>query len=629
MIQVHTPFDIFTGLDGKPLSNGKVYIGQVGTDPVVPANQIPVFWDEALTIPAAQPLVTNAGYIVRFGTPARVYTATDYSMSVRNASNILVYYLAQFGAVDYLPADDITGPGGAGVVGYQPPGFGSIISTVKSQLDKTFYTSNYESLQAAHDACVAAGGGILVVVGNVASGDTFNWDINKVFIRGQHGGVSRLDFRTMTGPATPDIDKFAFEWQNPAATRARKGMANLTIIGPLASVGVSCFPLFSSVTDAITNLSFEGVTILDFESQLFFGSQCSNVNFYNCFFRNTDGAAFRTTTVIKTPAVPITNAGECWTFSQCQFANVNKVVENNTGVAGGWQFNQCALVYFNVLFDLKQPCRISVNQGHTESNNYDNHWVIVKGNGCTTRFTDHEWWFAPFSGGVPQITKEPFFCDNDVIFGGIRIKDCDYHATTGSTVRYWSDRTVNGPVSVEGWYAQNSNLRMPFGMNPGIQLEAWRASSVNFGTGFVAEAGDGSVVAVSAAQPFDDGTGNTNVTVIATSLAGQLMRRYRRYPVKSGQNIEASIFLKSTGFSTDASGFGVYITIFDGNNVAIGGGNPFNSVGDVADYTKVDLNWFPLAPVGAAYYEFRIFAGAANGNNPRGIYLAEMVINTY
>lgn len=99
-IIVETPFQNFTGLDGKPLTNGKVYIGQVGTDPTVFANQIPVFWDEALTIPAAQPLTTSAGYIVRTGTPSRVYVATDYSISVKNASNVLVYYLAQFGVTD-------------------------------------------------------------------------------------------------------------------------------------------------------------------------------------------------------------------------------------------------------------------------------------------------------------------------------------------------------------------------------------------------------------------------------------------------------------------------------------------------------------------------------------------------
>ena len=599
---------------GVPLFGGKIYTYAAGT--LTPKA---TYQDRDLTILNTNPIVANArGEVVMYG-------SGNYRVILKDLFDVTIWDRDNVETPDVAAAtlaSNLTGSGGASLVGYLPPG-ATIASTVKAQLDKEFFASNYTSFQAAHDACAAAGGGTLWVDGSFVISTAFQWDINKVFVQGTHPALSRLDFRTMPGPSSPDVDLFAFEWRNPTATRARKGMANLTILGPLASVGVSCFPLFSSVTDAITNLSFEGVTILDFESQLFFGSQCSNVNFYNCFFRNTDGSAFRTTTVIKTAAAAISNGGECWTFSQCQFGNVNKVVENNTGIAGGWQFDQCALVYFNSLFDLRSPCRISMSQGHVESDSYVNNWISAKGNGCTVRANQVEFWFSG------NIVKEPFYCDTDVIFGGIVIRDCDYHSTQGATIRYWSNRIGGGPIYVQGWSAQDSNLRIPFGMNPGIQLEAWRASSVNFATGFLAESGDASVVAISAAQPFDDGTGNTNVTQLGTTLAGQLIRRYRRYPVKSGQNIEASIFLKSTGFTTDGSGFGVYVTIFDMNGVAIGGGNPFNSVGDTANYTKINLSWYPSAPVGAAFYEFRIFAGAATGNNPRSIYLAEMVINAY
>lgn len=133
-IIVETPFQNFTGLDGKPLTNGKVYIGQVGTDPTVFANQIPIFWDEALTIPAAQPLTTNAGYIVRFGTPARVWVATDYSISVKNASNILVYYIAQFGIFDYVEVSDLSSSSGASLVGFIQVGAGAVVRTVQDEL---------------------------------------------------------------------------------------------------------------------------------------------------------------------------------------------------------------------------------------------------------------------------------------------------------------------------------------------------------------------------------------------------------------------------------------------------------------------------------------------------------------
>lgn len=103
MTIIETPFQSFNGLDGRPLTNGKIYIGQVGTDPTVPANQLPVFWDEDMTIPAAQPLRTNAGYIVRVGTPTRAYVDSNYAMSVVNASDVLIYYIADFGVPAELP----------------------------------------------------------------------------------------------------------------------------------------------------------------------------------------------------------------------------------------------------------------------------------------------------------------------------------------------------------------------------------------------------------------------------------------------------------------------------------------------------------------------------------------------
>lgn len=113
-INILSPYQNFVGLDGKPLTGGAVYIGAVNQDPTV--NPVAVFWDEAMTIPAAQPLPTNAGYIVRNGTPSRVYVASDYSISVRDSSNVLVYYLAAAGGKNYPSTDDLAA-GGAALIG--------------------------------------------------------------------------------------------------------------------------------------------------------------------------------------------------------------------------------------------------------------------------------------------------------------------------------------------------------------------------------------------------------------------------------------------------------------------------------------------------------------------------------
>jgi len=88
-IAIQAGFPQFADTDGTPLNNGKIYIGEVNKDPV--ANPIPVFFDQATTIPAAQPLDTSNGYLYYQGTPAAFYTAGAYSIKVINGSGVTVY----------------------------------------------------------------------------------------------------------------------------------------------------------------------------------------------------------------------------------------------------------------------------------------------------------------------------------------------------------------------------------------------------------------------------------------------------------------------------------------------------------------------------------------------------------
>lgn len=90
--RVVPPFPIFTDTAGAPLEAGFIYIGQVNLNPEIPANQIDVYADEALTIPVAQPIRTLSGYISVNGAPGQLFTAeTAYSITVRNKNNTLIY----------------------------------------------------------------------------------------------------------------------------------------------------------------------------------------------------------------------------------------------------------------------------------------------------------------------------------------------------------------------------------------------------------------------------------------------------------------------------------------------------------------------------------------------------------
>lgn len=80
---------------GLPLTDGKIYIGEVNKDP----EQFPivVYWDAAGLVPALQPIRTTSGYPTRNGSPAILYVNSLYSMRVRNKGDVQVFYIASTG----------------------------------------------------------------------------------------------------------------------------------------------------------------------------------------------------------------------------------------------------------------------------------------------------------------------------------------------------------------------------------------------------------------------------------------------------------------------------------------------------------------------------------------------------
>lgn len=89
-LSIQVPYPVFYDRDGQPLDNGNIYIGVANLDPVT--NPIAVYFDEALTLPASQPLKTSNGYVYRNGTPTQLYVdAVNFSILVNDNNNSLVY----------------------------------------------------------------------------------------------------------------------------------------------------------------------------------------------------------------------------------------------------------------------------------------------------------------------------------------------------------------------------------------------------------------------------------------------------------------------------------------------------------------------------------------------------------
>lgn len=113
MTKLANPIPLWLDGRGALLDGGFIYVGEPNLDPEVPANQIPLFFDAAMTIPAAQPIRTLGGRIVNGANPAFVYfDAPDFSLYVRDVDGVLVTAVAEAletGGVTYQPEDtDLT-----------------------------------------------------------------------------------------------------------------------------------------------------------------------------------------------------------------------------------------------------------------------------------------------------------------------------------------------------------------------------------------------------------------------------------------------------------------------------------------------------------------------------------------
>ena len=223
-VSIQVPYPVFYDRDGLPLDSGRIYIGEANLDPIT--NPITVYYDEALTIPASQPLITSAGYIYRNGTPTQIYVdAVDFSITVSDNKNLLVYS---------FPSGTGLGVGAASIE-YDPPFTGAVTSgyTVADKLEqyvsvKDFgavgdgVTDDTAAIQAAIDALTPNGGQLLIPAGTYRLNSTL----------------------TYANPASTDMNGISFMGDGRDSTILKSYIANgpiLSVIGTLPSGSGSRF----------------------------------------------------------------------------------------------------------------------------------------------------------------------------------------------------------------------------------------------------------------------------------------------------------------------------------------------------------------------------------------------------
>jgi len=285
-LSIQPTFPIFTETNGLPLENGYIWIGAANLDPQ--GNQINVYWDAALTIPAAQPIRTLNGYPSRSGTPARLYVDSDYSIRVQDGKGSLVYSAPA--ATERLSDVVLTGLNAADVQ-YDPAGTGAVATTVQAKLRETVSVKDFGAvgdgvaddtvaIQAAIDSLAATGGVVHFPAGeyriarNIGTNDRWGVKVtsSNITLKGEQASLRRFN---------TDISTYALAY-------------------PLVFVGVPDSDVAAQTQNVvIENLNFvgentrhstSGGALFDFRTAIVF-KNTNNTSVAGCSFSAVDSSA--------------------------------------------------------------------------------------------------------------------------------------------------------------------------------------------------------------------------------------------------------------------------------------------------------------------------------------------------
>lgn len=155
-LSIQPTYPTFTDIDGQPLEDGYIWIGVANLAPIV--NPITVYWDAALTIPAAQPIRTRGGYPMNSGTPARLYVNSNYSIQVQNKNGSVVYSAPT--ATERYNDVVVNGVDGAQVT-FIAAGTGAVLTNMQQKARQI--VSAFDFMTASEIAEVKAGTELLAV----------------------------------------------------------------------------------------------------------------------------------------------------------------------------------------------------------------------------------------------------------------------------------------------------------------------------------------------------------------------------------------------------------------------------------------------------------------------------------
>jgi hypothetical protein len=275
LTQLAPPYPIFTDRDGKPLDAGYLYFGAAGLNPET--NPIQVYYDINMTQPAAQPLRTSNGYVMRNGSPALIYANAQFSVTVRDkAGQLVIYSPVGFGVAPGSAAvggsaliyDDFIGDGVT--VNYTLTGVVLVGAAADVFIDGVYQSKNNYSITGGVLTFTTAPpylSAIEVVAAGVNNVGGTN-AVNVVFNSGFAGAINRTaqakmaeipsvkDFGAVGDGVTNDASAFTAAWAStaPQAVYVPAGSYAITgtVTGKFFSFGV--VTVVGGTVTTITNL---------------------------------------------------------------------------------------------------------------------------------------------------------------------------------------------------------------------------------------------------------------------------------------------------------------------------------------------------------------------------------------
>jgi len=324
-LSIQVPFPVFQDRDGQPLDNGYVWLGVANLNPQT--NPVVAYFDEALTIIAAQPLRTINGYISNSGTPAQVYVdAVNFSILVQDSNGTMVYNFSDGSGIS---------PDACGVE-YVPPFTAGVSYPVCQKLEQTISAKDFG------------------VVGNGSTDDTAAM---QAFLNAAQGKPGLLNSGTYLISTTLTIKSGTIligEGFSNSILLAAAGLGNTAMLVNQNYTGT--INVYTDVNIAVSNIGFNGNNITVTGPELVSFGKVNGLIIDSCKFYNR-------------PYIGLALGG-CLNFNvtNSEFTNCGKVAVTSEGGAA---------LYIDSAGDGTR------SKSGTVTNNYihDNRWAGIYANG--------------------------------------------------------------------------------------------------------------------------------------------------------------------------------------------------------------------------------------------------------